>query len=67
MMMFQTLCRSMAPHERLSAECERCARKAVWSREEAFRLFGPDAAPAEIRRRLVCADCGTNVAVRVWI
>jgi endogenous inhibitor of DNA gyrase (YacG/DUF329 family) len=64
--MFQNLHRSMEGHERLSAQCEACGRKAVWSKEQACRIFGPDATPADVRRRLVCTDCGKATA-RVWI
>ncbi len=60
--MFQNLNRSMDGHERLSAECEACGRRAVWSKAQACWLFGPDATPADIRRRLTCTDCGRSAA-----
>jgi len=66
MTMFQNLFRSMQPHGRLQAECETCARRTVWSKEQACRIFGPEATPADIRRRLICTDCGQATA-RVWI
>jgi ribosomal protein S14 len=66
MTMFQNLSRSMDGHERLSAQCEGCGRKTVWTKVHACRLFGPSATPADIRRRLVCKDCG-QARARVWI
>jgi hypothetical protein len=62
-MMFQTLARTMAPNAKLLAECEVCGRDAAWTRPMAFKTFGPDATPPDIRRRLRCLDCGGQARI----
>jgi len=64
--MFQNLNRSMDSRGRLQAKCESCGRTAFWSKGQACRIFGPDATPYDVRRRLKCTDCG-EVRARVWI
>jgi hypothetical protein len=64
--MFQTLSRSMAPGETLKAECG-CGRQASWPQAQAMRVFGPDATPYDIRRRLRCLGCDRLDWARVWI
>ncbi|MBI1200353.1 MAG: hypothetical protein GC203_21040 [Phenylobacterium sp.] len=57
-MMFQTLARTMEPGARLRIHCGGCGHTAAWSRGTAFARLGPDATPADVRRRLVCSRCG---------
>ena len=64
--MFQNLHRSMDTHERLQVLCEGCGRQGLWSKEQACRIFAPDATRAGVRRRLNCTDCSQKTA-RVWI
>jgi len=66
MTMFQNLNRSMDPRGRLQARCAGCGRTAFWGKAAACRIFGPDATPYEVRRRLKCTDCGAARA-EVWI
>jgi hypothetical protein len=56
--MFETLARVMAPADTLTVRCEACGHEARLSRAEAFEMFGPDAAPYDIRRRVRCGCCG---------
>lgn len=65
--MFQNLHRSLPPGGVLRIECEGCGRKATWRRALAVQQLGPDATPADIRRRLYCATCGKVGRARVWI
>lgn len=65
MTMFQNLHRSLARGATLKIACAGCGRTAAWSQGEAFRRLGPDATPADVRRRLVCRACGGPA--RVWI
>lgn len=68
MTMFQNLRRSLPEGRQLQVECGACGRKAAFTRTEAVRRFGEDAAPMDIRRKLVCRGCGAKGAVlRVWI
>jgi hypothetical protein len=50
----------MAPTDTLKLTGADCGRRAEWPREQAFRLFGPDAAPYEVRRRARCGGCGSR-------
>ncbi len=65
--MFQNLGRMMGPTSTLKIECEACGRQAVWTQEQAFKRLGPDAIPADVRRRLACLACGQGGKARVWI
>ncbi|WP_309090787.1 hypothetical protein [Phenylobacterium sp.] len=65
--MFQTLARTLLPHQGLGLECARCGRRATWPRDEAMRRLGPDSTPADVRRRLKCAGCGAREAVRLRV
>jgi ribosomal protein S27E len=65
--MFQTLARVMkTPSDTLKVECAACHRTANWERAQAFKLFGSDASPYEVRTRLRCKGCGSTRA-KVWI
>ena len=64
--MFQNLHRMLTPGATLKIACEACRRQAVWTKEQAFDRLGPDAIPADIRRRLSCTVCGA-AQPRVWI
>ncbi|CAN7660123.1 hypothetical protein LJR225_005250 [Phenylobacterium sp. LjRoot225] len=66
MMMFQTLQRVMSPADTLKMECGRCGHAAEWPQATALRRIGPDATPAEVRRRLRCGKCGAG-DVKAWI
>jgi len=66
MTMFQNLNRSMTNGSRLRARCEACGRLGVWNATHARQVFGPDATPFEIRRRLRCTACG-EMRAQVWI
>lgn len=57
-MMFQTLQRVMGPSDALQAAC-RCGHRKTWPWREAFAVFGPDATPVDVRRRVRCAPCKT--------
>ena len=67
MTMFQNLHRSLAPSQTLNFECAGCGRLGAWTRAEAVAKLGPDATPADIRRRLVCNLCGATGRAMVWI
>jgi hypothetical protein len=67
MTMFQNLRRMMPGKGTLKIECEPCGHQVTWSQDQAFRRLGPDATPSEIRRRLVCGECGAPHRARVWI
>jgi hypothetical protein len=66
MMMFQTLHRVMAPADTLKVVCDGCEHAAEWPQAIAFARMGPDATPADVRRRLRCGQCGVADA-KVWI
>lgn len=65
--MFQTLHRVMNPTDHLKIECGACRRRVEFSQAEAFALFGPDAAPFDVKRRAVCSACGARERAAVWI
>ena len=67
MTMFQTLHRMMANAATLKIACEACGHEATWTSAQAFKRLGPDAAPFDIRRRLVCSACGRAGRAKVWI
>ena len=67
MTMFQNLRRMMGQGGTLKIECEACGRRAIWTQDQAFKRLGPDAIPADIRRRLVCGGCGVAGRAHVWI
>jgi hypothetical protein len=67
MTMFQNLHRSMAPSATLKIACEGCGRRSTWTRAQAVAKLGPDATPADIRRRLSCSACGSGGRTRIWI
>jgi len=60
MALFENLGKVMAPTDTLKLTCADCGRRAEWPRAQAFRLFGPDAAPYEVRRRARCGGCGSR-------
>lgn len=66
--MFQTLRRVMTDNgSTLKIRCGRCGHIRGWSREEALRRFGPDAAPYDIRRRAYCGVCQERNNLVVFI
>ena len=68
MTMFQNLRRMLPGGGTLKVRCvnEGCGHEANLTRDEAFRLFGGDATPRDIRLRLVCGVCGRE-RPHVWI
>jgi hypothetical protein len=66
--MFETLRRVVTSADAtLKLRCEACGHRAEWTREQAFTVFGPDAAPYDIRHRLKCNSCGERGGVSVSI
>lgn len=65
--MFQNLHRSMAPSDTLKIQCEHCDHRVSLTAMQAKAACGPDATPADIRRRAKCKVCGVEGRVRVWI
>lgn len=66
MAMFENLGKVMRYHDRLKIKCA-CGHKAEFSQKEAFQVFGEDAAPYDIRRRMRCSSCGKVGSVEVRI
>ena len=68
MAMFETLARVMTlPSHTLKITCEACEYRAVFTREQAFQLFGRDAAPYDVRDYAVCTKCGERSRINVTI
>lgn len=67
MTMFQNLHRSLTSGETLKITCEACGHGATLDVAAAKARFGPDATPADIRRRASCTPCGARGGARVWI
>ena len=66
MTMFQNLSRMMRYQDTLKVKCS-CGHEAEFSQKDAFQLFGEDAAPYDIRRRMRCSACGKVGSVDVRI
>jgi hypothetical protein len=68
-MMFQNLRRCMSETDTLKLRCCRtgCGHVGEWNREQAFFIFGPDAAPYDISKRSRCGQCGERNAIHVYI
>lgn len=65
--MFQNLHRSMTSSQMLKLQCDVCRHLASLTAVEAKQRFGPDATPADIRRRAKCKVCAASGRARVWI
>jgi ribosomal protein S27E len=65
--MFQNLHRSLPQSGGLKIECDGCGRQTTWSRAVAMEKLGSHAAPADIRRRLRCKNCGKAGQAKTWI
>jgi len=65
--MFQNLHRSLAASQTLKIQCDVCDHFASLTAAEAKRVFGPDAKPADVRRRAKCKVCAASGRARVWI
>lgn len=63
---YETLTTAMRYHDRLKIACA-CGHKADFSQAEAVAVFGPDATPFDIRRRLRCSRCHEVGKVEVTI
>ncbi len=61
-----TLDKSMRYHDRLHVRC-RCGHEGSFSQAEAVAVFGPDATPYAVKRRLRCSACAEVGHVEVWI
>lgn len=67
MTMFQNLHRSMPSAQTLKVQCGACRHLARLTAAEAKARFGPDATPADIRRRAKCRECGASGVAQAWI
>ena len=68
MAMFETLARVMTQQSHtLKLGCEACNHRAEFTRDEAFKLFGPDAAPYDVREAAICGVCGERNRISVSI
>jgi hypothetical protein len=67
MTMFQNLRRVMRAADTLKVRCENCGHMRTWSLEEAFRIYGGDASPHNIREKSCCSGCGARKCCVVWI
>lgn len=67
MTMFQNLRRMMDEGQTLKIECVKCGHRGEWSRRQAFRTFGDDSAPHDIRKRARCSVCKWPTELKVWI
>jgi len=65
--MFQVLHRVMGPADTLKLKCGKCNHQGEWTRDQAFALYGPDAAPYDIRRSSKCGRCECKDRISVWI
>ena len=62
----ETLSNSMRYHDRLKITC-RCGHEGSFSQAEAIQVFGPDATPYDIKKRLRCSACAKIGQVEVSI
>lgn len=53
---YETLGTTLRFQDQLHVSCA-CGRRAEFSRADAIRLFGEDATPYDIRKRLRCSRC----------
>jgi hypothetical protein len=67
MTMFETLKKVMVSGSTLKIQCGRCGHVHAWPREDAFKAYGPDAAPYDVRRRSRCLQCGERRKISVFI
>ncbi|WP_309642963.1 hypothetical protein [Phenylobacterium sp.] len=67
MQMFQTLARTMGPHETLKLACRPCGRQVEWTRAEAMSRLHPDSTPGDVARQVKCGRCGERTAITVRI
>ncbi|CAN7311897.1 hypothetical protein LJR164_001659 [Phenylobacterium sp. LjRoot164] len=63
---YETLTTAMRYQDRLKIACE-CGHQADFSQADAIKVFGPDATPFDIRRRLRCSRCHEVGKVTVTI
>lgn len=63
---YETLGSMMRYHDRLKVACA-CGHKGDFSQAEAYALFGEDATPFDIRRRMRCSQCHKIGNVEVTI
>lgn len=66
--MFQTLARVMrSPTDTLKLKCEPCGHEEAFARTMAWRCFGADSTPPDVRRRARCSKCGARGSALVWV
>lgn len=63
---YENLGNMMSFNTTLKMKCT-CGHEATFSCKDAFTLFGEDATPFDIRRRLRCSKCQEVGKVQVWI
>lgn len=64
---YETLGTVLRYQDKLKIECGRCGHKAEIGQRDAIALFGGDATPFDIRRRLRCSRCHEVGRVEVRI
>ncbi len=66
--MFENLYRVMtSPQDQPKLVRRRCGHEATWSREDAFFVFGEDAAPYDVWRRVKYGACGEKGQIAISI
>ncbi|WGU39021.1 hypothetical protein [Phenylobacterium sp. NIBR 498073] len=63
---YETLISEMRYQNRLKITCA-CGHKADFRQSDAIKVFGPDATPFDIRRRMRCSRCHEIGKVEVTI
>jgi hypothetical protein len=68
MAMFETLGKVMrSQSDTLKVECLNCGRRKTFTQAEAFKSFGPGAAPYDVRGKVRCTACGRSGFAKVWV
>ena len=63
---YETLGRMMSFNTTLKTKCP-CGHEASFSFRDAITLFGEDATPYDVRRRLRCSQCHQVGKAEAWI
>lgn len=63
---YETLGKMMSYNDTLKVKCN-CGHELSIPQKDAVSVFGADATPFDIRRRLRCSQCGELGKVEVWI
>jgi len=67
MVIFPKLAREMGASSTLTLQCGRCGHMQTFNREQALKLYGPDATPYDVRRNSRCSECGERGNVVAFI